>query len=613
MFATAAASATLVLLFAGSATLAPAQVRAGTNPDPLIHYPTTYTNPLTLTDPVTGPAVSCPDPAIMKQSAPLFDVWYLYCTGDPLNSNDKDANGNLRNHLISTYRSIDLVNWEYIRDAFVRLPPWIGNVNTNLWAPAVKYFNNRYYLYYVAPTTVAGGSAIGVATSNSPAGPWTDSGKAVVPPEPNPYNGSFLRAVIDPDVITDDTGQRYIAYGTFNGGISVRKLSADGLTSDASSEQQIAIDNMYEGASYWKHDGYYYLFLSTSSCCDGPLSGYSVTVGRSTSPAGPFFDENGVALETFAPGGFISNAANGDTWVGPGGNVVFDDDTGKDYMLYHAVDRFSPYFAGYPGLTRRPVLMDPIDWVNGWPVVRGGYGPSDSAQPAPAAQPFETNTYTATIKADDEPGIEITALSDEFNSKTLSSQWHFIHPAANNTYVLTGSAYEVQTRGPDENGSPAVVSILGEPAPSGDYLVETKVTTTIPFDNSCCYNFAQGALFIYGNDQNSIKLDVFPDFDTRQTEFGKQIGPVPPNYPTYDHMTIGPVGATTWLRIAKHTASDGSELYTAYTSNDGTNWTRGGTWTHTLGSSAQVGIAAQNAAGFTVDFDYVRVYTLASQ
>src|SRR5205823_4311564 len=102
--------------------------------------------------------------------------------------------------------------------------------------------------------------------------------------------------------------------------------------------------------------------------------------------------------------------------------------------------------------------------------------------------------------------------------------------------------------------------------PEGDYLVETKLTTGVPFDNSCCYNFAQGALFIYGNDQNSIKLDVFPDFDTRQTEFGKQIDPVPPNYPGYDHMTIGPAGLTTWLRIVKHGENSGPELYTAYTS-----------------------------------------------
>jgi arabinan endo-1,5-alpha-L-arabinosidase len=76
-------------------------------------------------------------------------------------------------------------------------------------------------------------------------------------------------------------------------------------------------------------------------------------------------------------------------------------------------------------------------------------------------------------------------------------------------------------------------------------------------------------------------------------------------------MTVGPVGIDTWLRIVKHTAGDGTELYTAYTSNDGVHWTRGGTWTHNLGPNAQIGIAAQNLAGFTVDFDYVRVYRLA--
>ncbi len=56
-------------------------------------------NPLSLDDPKTGSAVSCPDPAIIKERGHEgADTWYLYCTGDPLNCNDKDANGNLRNH-----------------------------------------------------------------------------------------------------------------------------------------------------------------------------------------------------------------------------------------------------------------------------------------------------------------------------------------------------------------------------------------------------------------------------------------------------------------------------------------------------------------------------------
>lgn len=572
-----------------------------------------HTNPLAISDPKTGPVVSCPDPAIIKQSQTGADVWYMYCTGDPLNSNDTDASGNLKNHLINSFRSVDLAHWTYIGDALHALPSWIGNVATNLWAPAVKFFNGKYYLYYVAPTLASGGSAIGVATSSSPAGPWVDSGAPVIAPEPNPYNDSFLRSTIDPDVVTDDAGQKYISYGTFNGGISIRKLSADGLTSDPSTEQQIAIDNTFEGASFWKHDGYYYLFVSTSSCCDGPLSGYSVFVGRATSPLGPFVDQNGILLNTFAPGGFISIAANGNEWVGPGGNVVFTDDAGQDYMLYHAVDRQSPYFAGYPGFTRRPALIDHIEWINGWPEVRGGYWASAHLQPGPVAQPWQLRLpQPELVKPYYEPGQQITALSDEFNSTALGSQWHFIHPDANNTYTLTGSAYQVQTQGPDENGDPQHVSILGEPAPaSGDYLVETKVTTSVPFDNSCCYNYAQGALFIYGNDLNSIKLDVVPIWDTRQTEFGKQISPVPANYPTYDHMVIGPVGETsTWLRIVKRTCNNSGELYTAYTSNDGTHWTRGGTWQHALGTGAQIGIAAQNLAGFTMQFDYVRVYRL---
>jgi len=446
---------------------------------PALSRPPTYTNPLTL-DTGSGPAVSCPDPAIIKQRIARQDSWYLYCTGDPLNSSDVNAQGNLNVHLITQFQSYDLIHWTYIGDAFKQTPAWIGDATNQFWAPAVKYFNNQYYLYYTAPNTPSGYSAIGVATSASPAGPWTDSGAPVVGPENNPYNGAPGRAVIDADVIEDDSGQRYISYGSFNGGISIRTLSADGLTSDPSSEQQIAIDNYYEGANFFKHNRQYYLFVSSSTCCDGPLSGYSVRVGRASSPLGPFLDQEGVSLNTFAPGGTISIAPNGNRWVGPGGNVVFTDDSGQDYMLYHAIDQTAPYFDGFPGATRRPPLIDPIVWVNGWPQVRGGAWASAKPQPAPSAQLGEPNAYVPAVDEDfAQPGEEIAALSDEFNSATLSPQWHFIHPNANNTYALTGSAYQVQTLGPDENSDPQGVSILGEPVPAaGDWMVETKVTTS---------------------------------------------------------------------------------------------------------------------------------------
>lgn len=606
----------LCLLLAAGTQMASAQAgmpHALMPQQPATNYqwPKTYTNPLSL-ETSDGPAVSCPDPAIISQTQDGRTSWYLYCTGDPLNSSDVNAQGQLNAHLITQYQSWDLIHWTYIGDAFQHTPVWVGTATNQLWAPAVKHFNNRYYLYYTAPATLAGGSAIGVATSNSPAGPWTDSGQPVVAPENNPYNGAPGRAVIDPDEIQDSSGQRYISYGSFNGGISIRKLSADGLTSDPTSEQQIAIDNYFEGGNFFYHDGYYYFFASVSTCCDGPLSGYSVRVGRAATPLGPFLDKNGVSMNTFAPGGTVAIAPNGNRWIGPGGNVIFTDDAGQDYMLYHAVDLLAPYFDGFPGATRRPALIDHLQWVDGWPEVRGGAWASATAQPAPAAQPWEYNdTQNLEPVPNAVPGAEIRALSDEFNSNKLSPQWHFIHPNADNSYVLTGSAYEVQTQGPDENSDPQQVSILGEPVPTtGDWMVETKVTTSVPFNNSCCYNFAHGALFIYLNDLNSIKLDIFPDYDTRQTEFGKQVGPVPTNYPTYDHQNAGTAAETTWLRIVCRHHGDQGELYTSYSSTDGENWTKGGTWQHQLGSSAQIGISAENTAGFTMDFDYVRVYRL---
>src|SRR6185312_2137671 len=109
--------------------------------------------------------------------------------------------------------SQDLVNWSYVGDVFAQTPSWIAP-DGGLWAPDIQYFNEQYYLYYAASdTTVAGGgSAIFVATSSSPVGPWSASSTPVV--EPN--SG---RKTIDPAVIQDDSGQRYIFYGTYGAGL----------------------------------------------------------------------------------------------------------------------------------------------------------------------------------------------------------------------------------------------------------------------------------------------------------------------------------------------------------------------------------------------------------
>jgi arabinan endo-1,5-alpha-L-arabinosidase len=411
--------------------------------------------------------------------------------------------------------------------------------------------------------------------------------------------------VFDPEVI-EANGQKYIYYGSYFGGISARKLSADGLHSDPASQQQVAIDNKYEGANIYGHSGYYYLFLSATDCCRGPLTGYSVFAGRSTSPLGPFVDKEGVSLLAGRAGGTPVISMNGNRWVGPGHNTVLTDFAGQDWLVYHAVDRNHPYFAGAVGFTKRPALLDPLDWVDGWPTVRGGLWASDQAQPVPAAHPGQKSNYTPTYAQPDLPGERVDSLSDEFNA-SLGPAWSWVRQPASGAGVANGN-FNFDTQAADLFEGSNNASVLVEPAPSDDYIVETRVKLNRP-DEGCCFNYVQAGLVIYGGDDNFIKLVHVSIWNTRQTEIAKELFPVPPGYPRYGNTVVGPPGEWTYLRIVKRTGG-AEEFYRAYTSRDGVSWVRGGVWTHNLGGDARIGLVSMGGAGFTANFDYVRVYQL---
>lgn len=568
-----------------------------------------FANPITLNIANGQHAVSCADPAIYKDQSGGTDTWYLYCTSDALFAGDPNP------HYINIFSSADLVNWNYLGNAFTGLPPWANVSGASLWAPAIKYFNGQYHLYYAASaTSLAGnGSAIGVGTSATPAGPFVDHGAPVVEPEPatNCCAGSY-RSTLDPDEIQDQSGQRYILFGSFTGGLFVRKLSADGLTSDGTSEVQVAADSRYEGGNWWVHDGYYYLFASSTNCCNGPLTGYGVFVGRSTNPTGPYVDAQGIPMTATNVGGTPVLRMNGNSVLGPGGNVLFTDESGQDYILYHGVLSGSPYYAASVGYTARPGFIDEIDWVNGWPIARGGFGPSDQAapQPMPAAQPGVTSSYVSEFAMPDVARSETAALSDDFKSATLSSQWSFLH--SNATYTLTGNSYQVNSVSYDPVSSMSSVPLLAENTPPGDYMVETEVDLNLPVSGDGP-DYAQAGLLLYKDDSNFIRLDLYNNSDTRQVEFIKAETAQQAGYPTWGATNLGPpaIGAqvTVWLRIAKRNV-DGVERYTAYSSNDGINWSQGGSWVHSLGNEAKICLYAGNRAGFTATFHYVHVSTL---
>jgi arabinan endo-1,5-alpha-L-arabinosidase len=68
-------------------------------------------------------------------------------------------------------------------------------------------------------------------------------------------------------------------------------------------------------------------------------------------------------------------------WIAPGHNSIVTDAAGQDWILYHAVDARQPREKPSDEInTRRIMLIDPIRWDNGWPVIDG---PSATPKPAP--------------------------------------------------------------------------------------------------------------------------------------------------------------------------------------------------------------------------------------
>ena len=624
---------------AGAPSLAPTKAKPVT---------TSYENPLAPQIPGDGTVDSCADPMILQgQDGEMINgeqVWYMYCTTDPLNDEDVDENGDPIFHRIPMNVSTDLVNWTYVGDAFPLensdLPAWI-DPSAAFWAPEVVYSSatDQYYLFTtVTETTAAGGgsdtcrgdSAIGVAVADSPTGPWVWSDEPVIQPRKDTASGDPCAYfwTFDPDVLGDTvTDEGILYYGSYYGGIFATEVdfTEAGVTAETANtadDPRITIGNRYEGANvvYNEEEGYYYLFASATNCCNGALTGYSVFVGRSDSPFGPFVDKEGNSFLQANVGGTPFLTMNGNRWIGTGHNSVFVDEGGQWWTVYHAVDQEDPFYAFDTGFTKRPALLDPVDWVNGWPVVNGGYMASDDKMPAPAAQEGERTRYKPKLV---KPDTVNTLLDrDEFTGTTLDGDWSWANRTGKATVSDGLLRYEVEHT--DLYVDSNTASVLVRDAPKGDYVVETKVRLEGLPDEGCCFNYAQAGLVIYDDVDNFIKLTHTSIWETRQTEFAKELSEVPEGWSRYGNTVVGPTGDEwTYLRIVverltgaeQETAGGDTERYTAYTSQDGVTWVRGGTWTHSLGDDAEIGLVAMGATGqvtkpITAEFDYVRVYSL---
>lgn len=276
---------------------------------------------------------------------------------------------------ISVFSSNDMKHWKQATPVFSKAPQWavdaIPGFRGHIWAPDISFHNGLYYLYYSVSAFGKNTSALGVATNktldtSSRDFKWTDHGKLI-----QSVPGRDLWNAIDPNLIMDENKTPWLVFGSFWNGMKLVKLK-ENLISVAQPEQwytvatrkrdfvlpdSVAGDAAIEAPFIYKHDNYFYLFVSFDYCCRGEKSTYKMMVGRSEKVYGPYVDRDGVPLNL--GGGSVVLEGNR-TWFGVGHNAVAAFN-GSDYLVYHAYD------ANDNG--RSKLQIEKITWVNGWPYV----------------------------------------------------------------------------------------------------------------------------------------------------------------------------------------------------------------------------------------------------
>lgn len=248
----------------------------------------------------------------------------------------------------SCFSSDDLKTWTdegVILDLATDQVPWADG---NAWAPAIeekmvdgKY---KYFFYYSGNPVAGGGKQIGVATADSPTGPFTDLGHAIVTESPTGKGQQ-----IDVDVFTDPvSGKSYLYWG--NGYMAGAELKPSMTEIDKSTIKVMTPEGgtletyAYREAPYvFFKDGKYYFMWSVD---DTGSPNYHVAYGTSDSPLGDIaVAEQPVVL--------IQDAVNG--IFGPAHNSVVELPDGTWRIVYH---RINPAYKHKDPGVHRQVCID---------------------------------------------------------------------------------------------------------------------------------------------------------------------------------------------------------------------------------------------------------------
>ena len=310
------------------------------------------------------------DPVMAKEG----DTYYIFATGMG----------------VQKMTSTDRKNWTVHADPVMSvIPQWahdsVPGFTHHVWAPDVIQWHGRWWMAYSCSTFGKNGSAIGLlSTRRLASGLWNDEGCVVTSREKRDNWNA-----IDPNFVIDDKDQPWMVWGSFWDGIQLARLDTTmhiakgcrpqtiarrfNLNSKGSKNalpfnpnppknptSDFAGPNAIEAPFIFKHDGWYYLFVSWDYCCQGSKSNYRVAVGRSKTVDGPYLDRRGIDMRFGGGNLFIEGDKKEFEAAGHCAAYHIDD---QDIFICHG------YSIAHNGASI--LIQRSISWTeDGWPELK---------------------------------------------------------------------------------------------------------------------------------------------------------------------------------------------------------------------------------------------------
>lgn len=346
--------------------------------------PPTYTNPILFAD------YSDPDIIRVGRDYYLVASSFHFSPGIPV----------LRSH--------DLVHWTIIGHVLPKLtfaPEYdmpgphtltdavskpIGGTRYagGVWAPSIRHHAGLFYVYWPTPD-----EGIFMATAKRAEGPWSAPVKVIDQPK-----------LEDPCPFWDDDGKAWLVHSRYGAGpLILHRMSADG-THVLDAGEVIVEDKanlpVLEGPKFYKRNGYYYIFAPIGGVDKG-----SEVALRSRNIHGPYewrvvLEQGATAVRGPHQGGWV------ETPSGQGWFVHFNSS----------------------GAFGRITWLEPVKWVDDWPVVGDPIPGKTGGQPvAVHAMPDTGNP----------PTLDRLQDSDDFSSARLGLQWEWNHNPDNSAWSLS--------------------------------------------------------------------------------------------------------------------------------------------------------------------------------